>query len=656
MSFFRKLFARDQPPVITPQADALKRERGKPLVHASYPPRHDGIPLASKEELIEVQEDLIRRLKLHAAALKTDFYERFEIPITNLATYISNIPGSKDAIYGGPGGLFRACLECAFYSYQSSDGKIFTGQLGVEDRHLLEKRWRYICFLSGLLFPIGQTLEKIRVTNDSGEGWLIRADSLTQWAENSQSEHYYVGWPREDVAPGPSVLGGALSIQIAGTAAIRYLEEGSSALTTAYSEIASNLRTDFNSIAFDLVASMWERLKKAELARLPQNYGRVQFGQHNAPIIVDAMRECIAEGKWIVNEKSVLADSTGVYLIWPRAGHDLLASAKITALKGMPSSSSGLLQVMLDEKMLFTDAQQSAYVDVADADGELHMAVKLIKPDSCVEGYVPSDYLKPVIASEVAKTDPLVEVDLQTKNAKRSTPAPTPAPVTETKPASTANKEEKPERVIPEAPPPSADPLAATLGLASAIPPAAAPSKLEPLAEKASKSLTVQSQDKGSEEKQLGQVGGTADAPSTAKASPSESATHPKPAPATLPNTKAEIKDGEYVVPTEIEKQLGKAFSIMLARVVKELQKPEFAIMLITTNKEYIGIPYEAVAQAITSPTDLLSNLQKHGWLHPEPGKPRAMVHQLSVTNGGATKAAYVTLSRGFAKKAKLPF
>lgn len=646
MSFFRKLFGREEPVTSTTQADALKRERGKPLVHASYPPRHDGIPLASKQELLEVQEDLMRRLKLHAAALKTDFSERFEIPVANLATYISNIPGSKDTIYGGPGGLFRACLECAFYSYQSSDGKIFTGQLGVEDRHLLEKRWRYICFLSGLLFPIGQTLEKIRVTNDSGDAWLIRAESFAQWAESRKAEHYYVGWPREDVGPGPSVMGGALSIQIAGLPAIRYMEQGSSALTTAFSEIASNIRTDYNSIAYDLVASMWERLKKAELARLPQNYGRVQFGQHNAPIIVDAMRECIANGKWLVNENSVLADTNGVYLIWPSAAQDLLASAKISALKGMPSSPSGLLQVMVDEKMLFTDAQQSAYVDVADADGVLHMAVKLIKPDSCVEGYLPSDYLKPVVAKEVAKSDPLVEVDLQAMNAKRGAPSPA-----ATASAPEASQDIKAERVIPDAPPPAADPLAATLGLAPAAAPAALAPSGNPAPTAAVKPLTIQAQDKGSQAaRQKAVVAPTPVTPTPASPAPSLAAAVPEAAPAA-----PETKDAEYVVPPEIEKQLGKAFSIMLARVIKEMKKPEFAIMLITTHREYIGIPYEAVAQAITGPSDLLASLQKNGWLHADPGKPRAMVHQLSVTSGGAAKASYVTLSRGFVKKAKLP-
>ncbi|WP_080746928.1 TraI domain-containing protein [Comamonas thiooxydans] len=654
MSFLRKLFGHQAPETITPRPDPLKSERGKPLVHASYPPRHDGIPLATAQELLEVQADLLRRMKLHAAALKSDFADRFEAPVSSLATYISNIPGSKDTIYGGPGGLFRACLECAFFSYQASDGKIFTGQLGVEQRYRLEKRWRYICFLSGLMFPIGQTLEKIRVTNDAGESWLIRAESISQWALKASAEHYFVGWPREDVGPGPSVLGGALSIQIAGTASIRYLEEGSSALTTAYSEISSGIRTDFNAIAFDLVASMWERLKKNELARLPQNYGRVQFGQHNAPIIIDAMRECISKGKWVVNEAAVLADTNGVYLIWPAAAEDLLASGKISTLKGMPSSPSGLLQVMLDEKMLHTDAQQSAFVDVADSDGVLHLAVKLVKPDSCVEGYVPSDYLKSVVAKEVAKNDPLVEVDLDAKNAKRQVSVPKQA----------VEPEAKSVRVIPDAPPPGADPFA-SVSVATTPPSEGAPDVKQtdapaPEGERKKASATalkppiIQSQDKGSVDTNLIDQDMAKSQPQASPSSASATGNPSSAAPPAAPSS--DDKPEGYVVPPEVEKQLGKSFSLMLARVIKEVQKPEYALLIISSNRDYLGIPYEAVAKAITSPTDLLMNLQKHGWLHPDPGKPRAMVHKLSVSNGGVAKAEYVTVSRVFVKKAKFPF
>lgn len=617
MRFLSKLFGSRKPETISEKPDPLKKEPAKPLVHASYPPRHDGIPIATAVEMVQAQAELMRRLKLHAAALKGQFRERFEIPVENLAEYISNIPASKDSIYGGPGGLYRACLECAFFSYQASDGKIFTGQLGVEDRHLLEKRWRYTCFMSGLMFPIGQTLEKIRVTDDAGAGWLIRAESISRWADKVGTGHYYVGWPREDVEPGPSVLGGALTIQIAGVESIRYLEEGSAALTTAYTEISSGIRTDFNAIAYDLVQSMWERLKKNEMARLPQNYGRVQFGQHNAPIIVDAMRECLSSGAWAVNKNAVLADKTGVYLVWPRAAKDLLESAKITSLKGMPSTPTGLLQVMVDEKMVHVDAQQSAFVDVADADGELHLAVKLVKPDSCVEGYNPSDYVAAVVAQEIAKTDPLVEESLKGKQKTSE------AVVDVAEPAKAAGDAKS--RVIPAAPPPAADVLMATLGSPAAV------KEKEP-----------------------------AIAPAAAPEPPPAPAIVPTPTPATptsspaTTNADPEAKAG-YTVPEDVVRQMRKPFALMLERVMQELKKQEYSVLIITINPEYVAIPYEAVAKAITAPSDLLIALQKLGWLHPDPSKPRAMVHNLSVTPGGTAKAQYVMFSRGFVKKAKLP-
>ena len=620
MSFIKKLLGVGKDQEIKSKADALKSEPVKPLVHASYPPRHDAIPIASAAELLEAQSDLLRRIKLHAATLSNHYAERFETPIQNLATYISNIPASKDSIYGGPGGLFRACVECAFFSYQGSDGKIFTGQLGVEDRYLLEKRWRYICFLSGLLYPIGQSLEKIRVNSDAGAAWLIRAQPILQWAESQKVAHYYVAWPREDVEPGPSVVGGSLSIAIAGVESIRYLEEGSAALTSAASEIASGIRNDFNSIAFDLIAAMWERLKKNERARLPQNYGRVQFGQHNAPIIVDAMRECITGGKWVVNSKTVLADTTGVYLIWPRAAKELLESQKIKDLKGMPSTPNGLLQVMTDERMLYMDAQQSAYVDVADSDGELHLAVKLNKPESCIEGYNPNDYKVAVKATEVAKTDPVVEVVLNDKLKAHATTVAS-GPV--------ADETKSQERIIPDAPAPAADLLMATLGVQ--------PNTASKDSKEKNDSLSVGPQPK-----------------------PESQTTQQKSAPAAA-QVKAEVPvqtpaSSGYEVPEEIEKMLTKPVTLMLARVVNEMMKPENLSLIIKDHKEFVALPFEPIAAAITAPPDLLAALQKNGWLHPDPNKPRAMVHSLSTTKGGTTKAQYVMWSMGFVKKAKLPF
>ncbi|MEQ6436307.1 TraI domain-containing protein [Comamonas sp. w2-DMI] len=656
MSFIKRILGIGKTDGTTAEAGrAPKVQPPRPLVHATYPPRHNGIPIAQVQELLEAQAETIKRLKTHAATLPSNFTNRFEVPLTNLAAYISNIPGSRDSIYGGPGGLFRACVECGFFSFQSSDGKIFTGQLGVEARHLLETRWRYVCFLAGLMYPLGQILEKIRIRDEGGSTWFTRAESITSWAETHGTDSYFISWPKEDVEPGPSVVGGSLALQLVGLEGIRFIEAGSAELITAMTEIASNVRTDFNAIAFDLVAARWASLKKNELSRLPQNYGRVQFGQHIAPLIVDAMRECIAAGKWVVNEQTVLADPNGVYLIWPKAAKDLLESVKLNELKGLPSTPAGLLQAMMDEKMLHIDVQQSAYVDVADVHGELHLAVKLIKPESCIEGYSPNDYRGLVDAQSVAKNDPLVENELATKKAK-------PKPAKTTKPPEPVSADEEhgtdltpePKRVIPDAPPPAPmDLLAATIGISEAVPTGKSPASSTPTPQPPASSTEVIAPAPAA-------IAPAEIAPTLASVPESTKSAGAAPAkgdgkePASTPAHQE--TQGSYMVPDDVEKQLGKALSLMLARIVKEVEKPENKSLLITTQREFVGIPFDAIQEAISSPADFLSAMQKHGWLHPDPKKPRLMVHDLSTTLGGSNKMKYAMFTRGFIKKAQLPF
>lgn len=648
MSFIKRFFGlgqTDGPPAEA--AGPRKETPPRPLVHATYPPRHDGIPIAVVRDLLEAQSETIRRLKTHAATLPSNFSQRFETPISNLAAYISNIPGSKDSIYGGPGGLFRACIECAFYSFQSSDGKIFTGQLGVEARHLLERRWRYVCFLAGLMYPLGQILEKVRVRNETGDAWLTRAEPISTWAESRGMQSYYISWPKEDVEPGPSVVGGSVALNLVGIDGVRFIEEGSAELITALTEIASNVRTDFNAIAYDLVSARWESLKKNERSRLPQNYGRVQYGQHIAPLIVDAMRECLSSGKWVVNDQVVLADPNGVYLIWPSAAKDLLASVKLNELKGLPSTPAGLLQAMMDEKMLHIDLQQSAYVDVADAHGELHMAVKLLKPESCIEGYAPNDYRRVVDAHSVAKTDPLVENELNAKQAKtkpiKSAAPPPPAPA-ETDPKVSGESQASTTRFIPDAPPPaSIDLLAATIGIPETVATSTAETVAPPAAPAAAPMPAAVPNAFGTTKQAT---------PSQDAASTATEAEKGVGAPA---STQGDSKT-TYVVPEEVEKQLGKAISLMLARIVKELVKPENVSLIITTNRDFVGIPFPVIEAAISSPADFLPALQNKGWLHPDPRKPRLLMHDLSTTTGGSSKMKYALFTRGFVKKAQLPF
>ncbi len=95
----------------------------------------------------------LARLRIHAALPATDFQRRFLDPVERLAALLASAAAQPRAEYTGTGpeGRLTAGIEAAFLCFQASDGRIFTGREGVEARHRLEVRWRYLCFAAGLL-------------------------------------------------------------------------------------------------------------------------------------------------------------------------------------------------------------------------------------------------------------------------------------------------------------------------------------------------------------------------------------------------------------------------------------------------------------------------------------------------------------------------
>lgn len=380
-SFFSRAKAKAPPTAAPVQVVARAQERPH---EANYPPVDGGLPLASVDDLLLAQAVLIARIKTHAAVAESIFEARYMQPIRRLAEYILNLPASQDDAYAGPGGLFRASLELGFGSFQAAGGRIFTSHLGVEERFKLENLWGYVCFASGLIWPLGKTLESVRA-NANQETWTSRVYSLHEWANAKDINTVYLTWPKQSHELGPSVNGAILAGRIIGEGPLKWLEEGNPKVMTALLEVSSGIRTDYSSIAFDLTQSIWEKCLTRERSRMPSNYGRVKFGQHMAPHLIDAMHFLIREGKWVVNEKCIHADKTGVYLLWPNAGEELVAYLQKESIAQAPRTPEGLLNLLIQEDLLKVDSIGGVFVDVASGEGEIVQAVKILKPNMLIK-------------------------------------------------------------------------------------------------------------------------------------------------------------------------------------------------------------------------------------------------------------------------------
>lgn len=408
-SFFRQPTSQHVARAATKEVVAARTETPAKL---SYPPSDKGLPFRDADDLLAANKDLLSRLKLQAATDAEVFEARFLQPIRRLALQVNSLPATPTGHFSGDGGLMRAAIELAFFSYQASDGRIFTGNETVERRHKLEGRWRYVCFLSGLVYPIGKSLESVIVADAKGQVWKRHFSSVSDWATSVGADRLYATWAEDlpdDKAIGPSSYSSNLIRDIAGAQNLQWIEDGSPELVKALYEIGTGQKTSARN-AEDVVKNMWEKISRREAARRPQAFGRVTVGNQVGPYLIGAISELIRSKTWVLNGPTIKADTTGIYLVWPHAAGDIIQYGRDHGYPGWPADASTIGELLKATGIVDPAiGDDLGFKEVYDEDGVIHQAYKFAKPLSVVEDFDPSDYKKsaPKTVEGLASAEPI---------------------------------------------------------------------------------------------------------------------------------------------------------------------------------------------------------------------------------------------------------
>ncbi|MFC6281209.1 MobH family relaxase [Polaromonas aquatica] len=591
-----------------------------------YPPDDQGLPLRKIEDLLAGNESLISRIRLHAAADVEMFDVRFLTPITNLAMQINALPASSSSLFSGAGGLLRASLEMGFLCFQASDGRIFTGADTVEVRHKLEPRWRYICFLAGLLHPIGIPLVRMVVSTKAGASWPKHKYDITTWAQDTKIDRVYVNWSDESKIDqkkllGPSPYTASILHKIVGHENLGWLEEGSPDLTRTLFELVGGSETT-SRIAKDVVSTMWGKVQQREESRRPQAYGRLTVGTHLTPYLVGAMRSLVTDGKWKPNDGPLIVDSTGVYLVWPDAGEEIVRQGAREGRDGWPSSSATLAELLKQDGVFETSyGNDMGMTEVVDKEGNILQSYKLKKPTTVIETYEASDYQKasPKTLNGVLDRDPLASVESKAV-AKKSKPA-----------------QAKPELETPEVP---TSPANATVDQETG----------EVIASTDANPVLASAGETDSPPEN------PADTPTAFSKVASEAIQSSAPAPATIPEQGGRIKEAAEVkfsdlVPEEIRKEIKTTLTIeLLGKVIKAWRErgEQSTTMRMTDNGAAISI--EFLGTLMRSIPDWANEMAAAGLIYAPPDRPGLKVHKVAIPEGSKAKEAIV-ISRYGCKK-----
>lgn len=411
-----------------PSPEAAKAAVG--IARPVYPPVDGGIGVFTPDALVAANQDLIDRLRLHAATTKEIFEYRYLGPIMRLAEVVNAIPATASSIFSGEGGAFRAAMETAFLSFQAADGRIFTGQESVERRHDLEPRWRFVCFAAALMYPIGKTLTNIIITNGNGAVWKRHQQTITAWALAQQAHRLFPAWAQDlpdEESVGPATYATSLIANVLGPDNLQWLEDGSHELVQAVYEIASGQRASARH-ALGVVQNTWAKVCQRESARRPQSYGRVTVGTQMGPYLIGALRELVASGKWKINGDELRADEQCLYLIWPQAGESLVAHGRENGIVGWPADVSTIAELLKGSGVVtVSHGDDMGFTDVVTAEGEIVAGFRIANPLSIVEDFDGSLFAgTPTTVERVLEKDPVHQAELQQKAAASAVSEPAP--------------------------------------------------------------------------------------------------------------------------------------------------------------------------------------------------------------------------------------
>lgn len=637
-------------PELTPAIQSAPE--AKAVEHVSdvvYPPRDPGLPIKPAQQLSADQKDLLQMLRLHAAETPERFESRFLDPINRLAGLVNTLPATPTTSFSGAGGLFRACVETAFNAFRASDGRIFTGALGVEDRHRLEGRWRYVCFAAGLLYPVGACLSAMAVLDARGRKWSPELESLLEWAEQGKADRVFASWADETVAPGPAPLTATFALKILGRENVEWLNEGSAELVSKLLDIVTGSDTAAkDSVATTLVRDIWAAVQERETARRHQNYGRLTIGSHVSPYLLDALVG-LSKDKWKFQESVMFADTSGVYLQWPEAGEDIIAFCSARGYTGIPSSEQALLSLMVSNGLVNAGVDRMALVEIAGFDGEVVMGVKLkhhelVIPDGATLQQVAGE--RQVAMSALLAKDPLTRAQ-EALNKPGSQPAsaskpsaakaPTPSPAT----AGSA----------PVPPPASAlrfDEINPQEILASSDQDAdedldneddeAAPAAMQPAAQTAPPGPAEQP---AASRREKAQAGESVQRP----ARPQDSGAIVE-AP--------EIKYSE-LLPEEVASKFRNVDAELLGRLVHVWRKKAADGRVMRVCEHGIAFELALLADYTQDPAGFLSNLGAQGFLFSERTTPGKMIYPVAATEGSRKTATCFIILHHAAKKLGMP-
>lgn len=158
-----------------------------------YPPFAKGLPLATTEQLLDSQKEMLNKIMLEVGQ---DTYEEIYLPcIKGYCDFVHLLPASERDHHRGAGGLFRHGLEVAYITLIESKHKLFDTNKPPSERVDNEPKWHLAGFLAGLVHDVGKPLSDYQAVSEDGRHiWNPFTENIVDWGVRKGISKYFLHW------------------------------------------------------------------------------------------------------------------------------------------------------------------------------------------------------------------------------------------------------------------------------------------------------------------------------------------------------------------------------------------------------------------------------------------------------------------------------
>ena len=313
------------------------------------PPSVDlGLEVVPVERLLAENAELIGRIKICYGRDRAAFDREVLEVIRRYASFVNAVPATADNLFSDLAGLFRLGLEVGFYSLQGSDSYIVNGKASISTRRILEPRWRFGCFLGGLVSELHRTLNQVIVTDEAGAPWPQYLGPLTPWLDERGSRRLFIRWLKDRPENRATSLFALAHVFPADTMA--YLSADNSIVVPHMLACVSGIPMPGEPNA---ITEVVRRASAAVLNRETESnvrrFGRQIHGAHLERYLIDAMRQLVASSPaWQPNadRSRVWLGKEGLFVVWPNAAEDMRKLLEDDEIPGIPRTADTIREIL----------------------------------------------------------------------------------------------------------------------------------------------------------------------------------------------------------------------------------------------------------------------------------------------------------------------